>query len=115
MRLPNAHRAHIPPSKVAEYLLSEVHEDGKHKATFFKRLGYSPDDPQSLIRALLLHANAHEVTRTHPSPFGRRFVIDGIMQSPDGSTAHVRSVWMIRDGEQTPRFVTAYPAKRRPE
>jgi hypothetical protein len=42
-----------------------------------------------------------------------RYIIDGILITPDGRNPMVRSVWFIETGEITPRFVTAYPAGRR--
>lgn len=112
MRLPNADKALVSPSKIVGYLLSERHEDGRHKARFFKRFGYRSDRPSELVEALRGHAATHEVTNEELSPFGKRFVIEGIMSTPDGRSAMVRSVWMIREGEEIPRFVTAYPLVR---
>jgi hypothetical protein len=43
---------------------------------------------------------------------GVRYVIESIMQAPDGRTPTIRSVWFIETGEEKPRFVTAYPLAR---
>jgi hypothetical protein len=49
------------------------------------------------------------------SPFGTRYVIEGIISTPDGRAPFIRAVWFIETGEQIPRFVTAYPLQRREE
>ncbi|MEK7270317.1 MAG: DUF6883 domain-containing protein [Planctomycetota bacterium] len=36
------------------------------------------------------------------------------MHAPDGRTPSIRAVWFIERGETNPRFVTAFPAPRRP-
>jgi len=58
------------------------------------------------------HANEHEVAREENSPFGKRYVIEGIMRAADGRTPMLRSVWFIESGADKPRFVTAYPLRR---
>ena len=58
------------------------------------------------------HATRHEVAAIEESPFGTRYVVDGIMSTPDGREPRVRSVWFIEAGESVPRFVTAYPLRR---
>jgi hypothetical protein len=40
MNLPNRENAAIPEAKITEYLLSDSHRDGQHKAAFFRRFGY---------------------------------------------------------------------------
>ena len=44
------------------------------------------------------------------TPFGTRYVVEGIMEVPDGRTPSIRSVWFVAEGEEIPRFATAYPA-----
>jgi len=113
MKVPNAENAVIAPEKLRDYLLSETHPDGKHKARFFQAFGFSLDDWQSLGRAVRQHISDHEVARIEPSPFGIRYVVDGIMTAPDGRSPLIRTVWFNRNGEDIPQFVTAYPLRRR--
>ena len=116
MKLPNAENAVIERAKIVDYLLSETHFDGQHKATFFRRFGFVPERWQELAAALRNHVLQHDLAREEPSPFGRRLVVEGIMTTPDGRTPLVRSVWFLRTGESLPRFVSAYPLKaRRPK
>jgi hypothetical protein len=112
MNLPNIEQVEVPRVKVVDYLLSQTHRDGQHKARFFRRFGFTPTEWQVLAAALKQHAVEHGVAREEPSPFGRRFVVEGIIHCPDGREPLVRSVWFLRSEEIVPRFVTAYPLKR---
>lgn len=112
MKVPSAESAVIPRAKVVDYLLSETHFEGRHKASFFLRFGCSPSNWTELANLLRHHAEDHEIAREESSPFGMRLVVEGIMTMPDGRTPHVRTVWFIRTGESVPRFVTAYPIER---
>jgi hypothetical protein len=112
-RLPNLERAAVPERKVVAYLLSESHPDGRGKARFFVGHGFTVADWQELADALRLHAVRNPVVETVETAFGVRYVVEGILQAPDGRKPIVRAVWfIIREGE-APSLVTAYPVKRR--
>jgi hypothetical protein len=113
LKLPNYENAVIFETKIRGYLLSTKHRDGRSKAEFFTRLGFSSDAWEDLVKALLRHAAENEVAKIEDSPFGTRYVIEGVLLAPDRRGAVVRSVWFIERGEQIPRFVTAYPLQRR--
>jgi hypothetical protein len=113
MKLPQYDRALVPREKITDYLLSETHLDGRHKARFFTLFGFVAESWEILAEALRQHAAAHEVARVEDSPFGMRYVVEGIITTPAGRTPLVRSVWFVRHGEETPRFVTAYPLPER--
>ena len=108
MKLPNAAEAVVPERKITHYLLSRIHEEGAAKARFFLRFGFTKDQWEIMASALLAHAREHEVTKTVPSSFGLKYVIEGTLWTPDGRNPAVRSVWMINHGATNPRFVTAY-------
>ncbi len=108
MKLPNADQAIIPQEKLRDYLTSTTHLIGRFKAAFFRSLGYTDSNWQELdaaLRAQHLSLDAREETSTS---YGRKFTISGTLQGPSGE-AIVTSVWVIRTGEDVPRFVTAYP------
>jgi hypothetical protein len=111
VKLPNQENATVAREKVVDYLLSTTHRDGRHRAVFFGGFGFAPDDWQALAEALIRHASDHEVAKEEDSPFGTRYVVEGIMLMVDGRTAYVRTVWFIDNGADTPRFVTAYPLR----
>ncbi|HLF24819.1 MAG TPA: hypothetical protein VJG32_00665 [Anaerolineae bacterium] len=111
MHLPNYQRAIVPRAKIVGHLLSASHREGRGKARFFTRFGFTADSWQALVEALVRHVIDHEVASIEPSPFGTRYTVDGALKAPDGRTPYVRSVWFIETGEELPRFVTAYPLR----
>ena len=112
MKLPNHQTAVVPKAKITDYLLSVEHRDGRGKALFFTRFGFSMGDWQVLAAALLEHAAGHEVVRAEQTSFGVRYIIEGSIQAPDGRTPLIRTVWFLETGDEVPRFVTAYPLAR---
>lgn len=115
MKLPNYEKAIVPQAKITDYLLSLSHQDGRSKAKFFLSFDFSIEFWEILAEALLRHAADHEVAKIEISPFGTRYVIEGIISAPDGRTPLIRSVWFIETTEDTPWFVTAYPLRGRIE
>ena len=109
MSLPNADRAVIDATKVRDYLLSKTNPVGRFKAAFFSALGYSADRWEVLRDDLLVLADTARAAPGKPSPFGRPFEVDGILTGPSGRSAEIRTVWIIRTTEDSPRFVTAFP------
>ncbi|MCX6028453.1 MAG: hypothetical protein NT169_04005 [Chloroflexi bacterium] len=112
MKLPNGDRAIVPQQKITGYLLSFNHRDGRSKAAFFSRFGFSADAWQGLAKALRQHAVDHEVSRVEDSPFGTRYVVEGVIITPDQRDPVIRSIWFIETDNEIPRFVTAYPLAR---
>jgi len=49
------------------------------------------------------------VTKSMTSAQGRKYIVDGALQTPVGQTVMVRTRWIIDEGETRPRLVTAYP------
>jgi hypothetical protein len=108
VKLPGADKAVVSRVKLTDYLLSETHPVGRFKAKFFASLGYSVDDWQTLegdIRSLL-EGEAWESERT---PYGTKYEVVGELNGPSGGATRIVTVWIILRGEDTPRFVTAYP------
>ena len=109
MKLPNLERAIVRAEKVSGYLLSTTHPAGRHKARFFGLFGFSRAVPEALIQSLIEHARSNEVSAVDRTPFGTRYTIDGILNSPDGRNPRLRVIWFIELGGDIPNFVTAYP------
>ncbi len=110
--IPNISDAIIAPEKLSDYLLDINHPDGGPKARFFLRFGFSPDRPDILAAALVGHAAGLEATISQ-RPNALNYVVTGPISTPDGRAPRIRTVWQVRDGESTPRFVTAFPRRRR--
>ena len=112
MRLPNIENANVPPAKILAYLLADGHPKGGSKAIFLVRFGFSRAQWQILEQALLAHAVNHAVAAVDETEHGLMYVINGAIETPDGRNPQIRSVWIIRHGDDSPQFVTARPLGR---
>jgi hypothetical protein len=115
MQLPNKEKAHISREKLVDYLLSEKHAVGKSKAKFFRRFGFDETNVGQLERALLTIARQERVIEINASVHGAKYVIDGVIRTPEGAVVRVRTVWIVETGQDAPRFVTAHPLERSQE
>lgn len=92
------------------YLLDLTSENGRAKARFFLSFGFTIEAWQIMAQTLKDHAGDHEVTRVEERPpFGTHYVIEGALTTPDGRNPAVRVVWIIDEGDDVPRLVSAYP------
>jgi hypothetical protein len=108
MKLPNGDQAQIDDAKLRDYCLNPAHPRGRHKARVFARaLGVTIGDLELLRSRLLTAAAEGEATRAGQDEFGDRFVIDFLMEGTTGQ-AFVRSSWIIRAGETSPRLISCY-------
>ncbi len=106
-RLPRAAKARITRAKVHDYLLDPAREEGKEG--FFALFGFSRTTWRSLARALLEHGKKCRIADEVDTAFGTRYILEGALGTPDGRRPWVRTVWIVRRGEDFPRLVTAYP------
>ncbi len=110
MKLLNRDRAVIQDEKLRDYLLSQAHPVGRFKAAFFHALGYRGESWETLetdIRALLRNqARTREKTE-----YGQKFEVRGMITGPSNKSAELVTVWIVLNGEDFPRFVTAYPGE----
>ena len=113
MRLPRADDAICDEAKIRDYLLSREHPIGRAKARFFESLGYTRREWDRLQEGLIALARAGDAVPGEPSLFGQPYLVRGILRGPTGRSAPVATVWMVRSGEDVPRFVTAYPSELR--
>ena len=111
--LPNAHLAEIDPLKLHGYLLSTSHEVGQFKARFFMALGYAASDWLTLEADLRIQHLTQPAEPGATNPMGQTFTIRAILTGPDGRSANVISVWLVRADSGIPHFVTAYPGGER--
>jgi hypothetical protein len=112
VRIPNADAAVIDAPKLSGYLLSRSHPVGRFKAPFFEALGYSAASWRRLDADLRAQHLAAEALPGQSSPFGQKYEVHATLTGPGGRSAQVVSVWVVRTGEEFPRFVTAYPGER---
>ena len=112
MKLPNVEAAVASEEKVADYLLNPQHPDGAGKATFFAARGFRRDHWHLLSAALRRLAAENAVTCCMDSAHGQKYIVDGRVETPDGTAPLVRTVWIVDQGKTAPRLVTAYPRER---
>jgi uncharacterized protein DUF6883 len=102
----------IPPDKLRDYLLSTTHPDGRGKAEYLGRLGYSQDTAGKLDPDLREQILSLDAQPGRPSPYGQKYEILGPLTGPNGKNAWVRTIWIVPTGETAPRLVTLIPAEK---
>lgn len=108
MKLPHGNQAIGDISKLRDYCLSKTHPRGKHKARVFESaLGLTADDAEYILAVLLQAAHTHDVLLGEQDDYGQRYSMDVLVKGPRGQ-AIVRSSWIIRYGEETPRLTSCY-------
>jgi hypothetical protein len=107
-RLPNGHQAILDLRKIEDYCLNPAHPRGRHKARVFRdALGIGRSDSEWLQEVLLTAAGVSEATELVSDPLGRRWRID-VPVARHSRAIVVRTIWIVRTGEETPRFVTCW-------
>jgi hypothetical protein len=112
MPIPNADFVLVPLEKLTDYLLNEQHPVGGSKAKWFRGLGYDHANPAGLEQDLRRVVSASDDFIKKDSPFGVKYVVSGIMATPNGQTVTVTTVWIVEPMEIRPRLVTAYPGEK---
>lgn len=107
--LPNCERAYVADAKLYSYLLNPAHPDGKGKARFFNLIGYGATSGEQLRADLLTLACSGSVVNELPNRVGRKYVVVGSINAPNGKTYHLLTVWAVEPPENEPRLITAYP------
>jgi len=108
VKLPNPELALIPFEKLEGYSLNPNHSEGRHKATVFQSaLGIGIEEAEELRSALRQALIIQDAIPTTQNPYGQKYQIDFDMTRLN-KQAVIRSVWIVRDGENFPRLVTCY-------
>lgn len=110
MKLPNRDRAYVHSSKLIGYLLSKTHPDGKSKAKLLRAVGFNETNIDILKQGLLSIAQNQDVNEIVSSQHGIKYVIEGNLPTPLGGSVFLLTIWIIDNGQEIPRFVTAYPS-----
>jgi hypothetical protein len=109
MKIPNADRAVIEPSKLTEYLLNSEHKRGGTKAKLLILFGYSLENWQQLesdIRRFHLVVDVNVVKETM---YGVRYEISANLLTPIDRQLFVKTVWQIDKGTDFARLITLVP------
>ena len=108
MKIPGAERAIVDAAKVRDYLLAPGHRIGSAKARFFEQLGFDRQN-WAVLQSELTRFAGQEASLGAATTFGQKYVVPGTIQGPSGRSAQLVVVWIVLNGEDFPRFVTAYP------
>jgi hypothetical protein len=112
MELLITQRLHVDEAKVVGYLLS--HSNGQGKAAFFLRFGFLPGAWAEMAEALKQQARNNPVVTAVDSPYGTRYSVVGVLQTPSGRVPRVRTIWILESGSDQLRLITAYPIQEAP-
>lgn len=94
--------------KLTDYLLNPDHPRGKHKARVLEATcGITAAHADLLQRELIEAARRGEAMLTRTDTYGSGFVVEWSVGGPTG-TAVLVTAWIVRAGENFPRFVSAY-------
>jgi len=107
MKLPNGELAVVDSAKLREYCLNPHHARGRHKARVFASIDVHQDGSEILRDALLTAARESEARPGDANQYGQRYVVDFEFVR-HGRTAKIRSLWIVRIGENLPRLTTCY-------
>jgi hypothetical protein len=110
--LPNPDAAVLAPGKLRDYLLNPEHKEGHSKAVRFRALGFERSDWRAFERALREQHLTQPAEPAGENAFGVKYAITARLEGPSGDSVMVRSVWIIRKGEDHPRLLTAYPVRK---
>jgi len=99
--------------KLTDYCLSPDHPRGRHKAYVFAEvLGLTARNARVLETALRGAALTQEAIPAHEDQYGQRYTVDFEMIGR-GRAAIIRSAWIVRAGEDFPRFTSCYVLEER--
>src|SRR5579883_2752294 len=103
-RLPNCEQATLDILKLENYCLNPQHTRGRHKARVFREsLGLTRGDSSWLKVSLLAAVTNAEAVKLGSDAFGTRWRVDAPV-SRHGKHVVLRTVWIVRTGENAPRF-----------
>jgi len=112
VKLPGAERAVIPEAKLRDYILNPDNPDGRAKAAFLTRLGYSREEWVRLELDLRQQHLLEDAAPGQASPYGVKYEILGRLKGPSGREAWVRTIWIVLSGQTQPRLVTLVPGEK---
>jgi hypothetical protein len=108
VKLPNDGNAIVDVTKVRDYVLSQTHPRGRHKArVFLAALELTAADSEELRLALLKSAIVGDAVRGGADEFGARYTVDFEMVRSI-KRARVRGCWIIRMDDGIPRLTSCY-------
>lgn len=106
--LPNGNRAEVDRQKIIGYALDATHGLGRHKARVFRSvLGIGPENADVLVQALEESARNADAALERTDAYGAHYSVEFVLLY-DGRSAVLRSLWVVRAGEDFPRLVSVF-------
>jgi hypothetical protein len=107
-RLPHSDEAILDIRKIEDYCLNPSHPRGRHKARVFREaLDLQRSDAGWLRDVLLEAAHSSEAFQIAENAWEAHWRLDATIRRQEKS-AVVRTIWIVRTGESTPRFVSCW-------
>ncbi|MGL6226914.1 MAG: DUF6883 domain-containing protein [Thermoguttaceae bacterium] len=107
--LPNSREAVVSSEKINGYVLNFNHPVGKHKARAFEKiLGYNQSNSESLVSQIQACVDKCSALPGKKDAYGQRYEVNIPIKGPNGSTAIVRTGWIIRTDSNQPELITVY-------
>lgn len=108
MKLPNGERAFVDVRKLRNYCFNAEHPRGQHKARVFRSaLGWTAEKADDIRHRLLEAVLVEDTAFLGADDYGQRYAVDFPVQGLDAIVT-IRSLWIIRHGEDFPRFTSCY-------
>jgi hypothetical protein len=108
LRLPNPERAVIDIAKLRGYCLNPSHPRGRHKARVFATaLGLTAEDAHRLALRFREGIRTFNAQAGECDAYGCRYSVDIDIIGRSGR-ASVRTLWIVRTGEDFPRLTSCY-------
>lgn len=106
-RLPNHTKAKFPRNKFKNYILNP--SKSQSKADFFKRIGYNMKNYKRLQQDIKNKLATNKALKYDANDNGDTMYQVNMLLGIDGHKRMVATAWIVRKGDNTPQFVTAYP------
>lgn len=107
--LPSHKSVVVDENKITGYALNKDHPIGRNKAIAFERkLGYTVDNKDDLIREVKKNLSKYKCTRRSETQYGQPYEVSMLIKGANGKYAEVKTGWIIDKGSPNPRLVTIY-------
>jgi hypothetical protein len=111
--LPNAQQVQIDPAKFDQYSMNPDNPRNLGKWRAFEEIGYDirdSDDRQAAAQQVMTQLRQslpnNAATPSKTSPYGARFEVRSMIQSPTGRTGTLVTIWQIDPNSTIPRLIT---------
>ena len=99
----------VEHSKLHDYLLNEMHPQGKAKAHYFKSRGFTRGNVSALEDSLRHHASSNKIIEVVENSYGKKYIVECHHPVLEGDSRCIRVTWIDHGEGQPPRLVTAHP------